>query len=246
MPATISVTRSAAAAMRWFTAPSRSRKRSPIAVGGWTPSPTSLETTTSETRRSPRTRGELVGRRQDGRVVVAPVQEVGDPEREAVDDDQVEPRRQATAGAGEVERLLDGEPVARAAPRGAGRCGAACRRRAVWAVATKRGATADAERPRATAYRLLPLRAPPRMRCDWCSDDPQVLPRRPVWRAGVRAGLLAFGSPYSPRLPGPIARQWLPWVSSPITVTGSRRIRTAFPGARAPGGPPGHLERKRH
>src|SRR5262245_13528857 len=37
------------------------------------------------------------------------------------------------------------------------------------------------------------------------------LPRRPVRSAGVRAGLLALGSSYSPRLPGspePVALSW--------------------------------------
>src|SRR5262245_65765811 len=41
-------------------------------------------------------------------------------------------------------------------------------------------------------------------------------------------GLLALGSPYSPRLPSRTG-QWLSRVSSPNTVTGSRRILTAFP-----------------
>ena len=54
--------------------------------------------------------GELVGVRQDGCVVTAPVQEIGDPDREAVDDDQIELWYQATTGPSEVERLLDGEP----------------------------------------------------------------------------------------------------------------------------------------
>ena len=53
---------------------------------------------------------ELVGVRQDGRVGTTPRQEIGDPDREAVDDDQVELRYQATAGPRDVERLLDGEP----------------------------------------------------------------------------------------------------------------------------------------
>ena len=38
------------------------------------------------------------------------VQEIGDPDREAVDDDQIELWYQATTGPSEVERLLDGEP----------------------------------------------------------------------------------------------------------------------------------------
>ena len=38
------------------------------------------------------------------------VQEIGDPDREAVDNDQIELGHEATAGTGEVERLLDGEP----------------------------------------------------------------------------------------------------------------------------------------
>src|SRR5678815_389101 len=55
-----------------------------------------------------------------------------------------------------------------------------------------------------------------------------VLPRRQVGDARP-AGLLALGSSYSPRLPSPYTGQWLSRVSSPNTVTGSRRIRTAFP-----------------
>lgn len=59
-----------------------------------------------------------------------------------------------------------------------------------------------AARARSTACRLFPLRAPPRSRCAWWSRGrPQVFPRRPVRGTGVRAGLLAFGSSYSPRLP---------------------------------------------
>src|SRR5436309_15652595 len=48
---------------------------------------------------------------------------------------------------------------------------------------------------------------------------------------GSRAGLLALGSSYSPRPSRRRARApvELPRVSSPITVTGSRRLRTAFP-----------------
>ena len=42
---------------------------------------------------------------------MASVQEIGDPDREAVDDDQIELGHQATAGAREVEWLLDGEPL---------------------------------------------------------------------------------------------------------------------------------------
>jgi hypothetical protein len=46
--------------------------------------------------------------------------------------------------------------------------------------------------------------------------------------AGARAGFLALGSSYSPRLPSPTGPVAL-WVSFPITVTGSRRLATAFP-----------------
>src|ERR1700704_5079522 len=53
-------------------------------------------------------------------------------------------------------------------------------------------------------------------------------PARPVRLVRARVGLLASGSSYSPRLPGspPVAVG----VWSPVTVTRSRRIRTAFPG----------------
>ena len=59
-------------------------------------------------------------------------------------------------------------------------------------------------------------------------DHALVLPRRQVGDARP-AGLLALGSSYSPRLPSLYTGQWLSRVSSPNTVTGSRRIRTAFP-----------------
>src|SRR5438876_6524240 len=60
---------------------------------------------------------------------------------------------------------------------------------------------------------------------------PRVLPRRPV-KMRARAGLLALGSSYSPHLPGrnPLgAASGQSRGSSPITVTGSRRLHTAFP-----------------
>ena len=61
---------------------------------------------------------------------------------------------------------------------------------------------------------------------------------------GSQAGLLALGSSYSPRLPG-AARQWARVrVSSPITVTGSRRFRTAFPLGPATGAHLGPRERR--
>src|SRR5262250_1312368 len=58
----------------------------------------------------------------------------------------------------------------------------------------------------------------------------RFLPRRPVLmslRPGRSPGfrIVLLPAPSQPR------GQWLSRVSSPITVTGSRRIRTAFPGA---------------
>src|SRR5258705_3784584 len=47
----------------------------------------------------------------------------------------------------------------------------------------------------------------------------------------ARAGLLALGSSYSPRLPG-LTGQWHSRVSSPITVTGSRRLQPPSLGPR--------------
>src|SRR5712691_1199761 len=83
------------------------------------------------------------------------------------------------------------------------------------------------------ASRLLPLLTPPRTRSDRCTRLTRSS-REDRLKDGARAGLLALGSSYSPRLPGPEpSRPVAPtWVSSPITVTGSRRIRTAFPWAR--------------
>src|SRR5256885_5012604 len=66
------------------------------------------------------------------------------------------------------------------------------------AVATK--ATRPASAGSETAKRLLPLRAPPRMNSD--ETILRVLPRRPGVLVRARAGLLALGSSYSPRLPG--------------------------------------------
>src|SRR5436190_20015253 len=57
----------------------------------------------------------------------------------------------------------------------------------------------------------------------------RILPRRPV-EVCVRSGrspgsrIVLLPAPSQPR------GQWLVRVSSPITVTGSRRFRTAFPG----------------
>src|SRR5439155_6007044 len=99
------------------------------------------------------------------------------------------------------------------------------------AVATK------ATRPRSdgslTAKRLLPLRAPPRTKSDdaktpGSSLEDRFQGARPGRSPGSRIVLL----PAPSRPDG----QWRSRVSSPITVTGSRRLSTAFPG---PDGAPG-------
>src|SRR5262245_8736353 len=56
----------------------------------------------------------------------------------------------------------------------------------------------------------------------------------------ARAGLLALGSSYSPRLPG-LVDQWHLRVSSPITVTGSRRL---LPPSLGPLGHPARKQRR--
>src|SRR2546428_121618 len=61
------------------------------------------------------------------------------------------------------------------------------------------------------------------------SHFPRVLPRRPV-DGGTRPGRSPGSRIVLLPAPSRLSRQWLSRVSSPITVTGSRRIRTAFPG----------------
>src|SRR5439155_21022930 len=67
--------------------------------------------------------------------------------------------------------------------------------------------------------------------CDVEVDEPipPGLPRRPV-DGGTRLGRSPGSRIVLLPAPARLARQWLSRVSSPITVTGSRRIRTAFPG----------------
>ena len=181
MPATISVTRSAAAAMRWFTAPSRSRKRSPISVGGCTPSPTSLETTTSETPPLAQDGGELVGRlpgwprRRRPRSRRLATQTVR--QSTTIRSSCGARRRQAPTRSSGSSTVSQSAGPLRPMPRDAV---PPCRRRAARAVATK----ADAGRTRrgqgdGVAALAAARAAENEMRL--CSDVPRVLPRRPVW-----------------------------------------------------------------
>ena len=67
------------------------------------------------------------------------------------------------------------------------------------------------------------------------SDRPQEVHRNPLPsdsyspRYGASAGLLAFGSSYSPHLPVPLRRNsGALWISSPITAAGPPRNCTVF------------------
>src|SRR4030095_5729923 len=98
-----------------------------------------------------------------------------------------------------------------------------------WTVSPRRRNVS--QRPRVTVVLPTPLATPATTSTRGELDDDARIPGPPAetgsWCARG-AGVLASGSSYSPRLPG--SRQWPLRVSSPVTVTGSRRIRTAFPG----------------
>ena len=180
MPATMSVTRSAAAAMRWFTSaeqvaePEADLRRRMHALADLVGDDDERDARARPGRR--RARRRLTGwpRRRRPRSRRLATQTV----------------RQSTTIRSSCGTRRRQAPRRRAAPRRSSHSpgrSARCRAMRVAHVAVggpgggdESGAARIAERPRATAYRLLPLRAPPRMRCDWCSDDPQVLPRRPV------------------------------------------------------------------
>src|SRR5262249_10010655 len=150
-------------------------------------------------------------------------EEIRDPHREAVDDDHLGAAAETAAGGDHVDGLLDGYPARGAlrpvaldalahvaiGPGGGEEAGRAARR------AGQRDGVAALAAPRAAEDEVrLVLRG----------RHPGP-PAKTGCGASARAGLLALGSPYSPRLPGSSASgHHRPWVSSPITVTGSRRI----------------------
>ena len=147
---------------------------------------------------------ERVGRGEDGLLFVAAQEEIGDPERQAVEDHDVRPG----------PRDSGRPPPRRRAPRGAparGSLGAVARdpRLHVAVEGLGRGEECSARVP-----------------VDIAGGDPQGLsalaasdasedeigsmhathpgpPAKTGWRVVARAGLLALGSSYSPRLPGP-------------------------------------------
>ena len=185
MPATISVTRSAdaaatlvhlaeevpeAPAQRRWAAPRRRRPR-------W-------RRASSDTGRSRHQAASSAAPRADRPRPYGRQQAIGDPERQAVDERRGRGAARRAARADEVERLLDGRPGGGplgAVPRDAG---APCRRRAPrrW-PRRRRDRWTHAGRSR--AYRLLPLRAPPRMRWESTRGVARTLPRRPV--SGARS-----------------------------------------------------------
>src|SRR5262245_33637201 len=142
-------------------------------------------------------RGKLIGLLEHLFVRVAAKHEVGDPDGEAIDDDGVGVGTRVAYAPDELGGLLDRAPVTgalRAMPldpfvhfRVAGERRrhegyARVRRRHTEGEATFAAArTAEDESRRSHA---------------------RVLPRRPRRRVRARAGLLALGSSYSPRLPG--------------------------------------------
>ena len=112
-PATITTTTSARSAMLWCSRPAWSTKARAIASVGITPRPTSFETRTSDPaktrhrRRPDASSSACTGRSRH--------HEVGQPQRQAVDQHGAIRRHSLSKHAGKIERLLDGAP-SRAAP----------------------------------------------------------------------------------------------------------------------------------
>src|ERR1051326_143388 len=170
--------------------------------------------------------GELVDGGEDRGVRVAAQHAIRDPDGDAVDDDRVDARPRKLAHARRhLERLFDGGPLRRT-------LGAMARdaRRHVTVARLRGGDERDVGLRRVRGDRVAALAAA-RPAENEQRRHPRVLPRRPVGprcapgrSPGSRIVLLP--APSRPRERG----QWLSRVSSPITVTGSRRFRTAFPG----------------
>ena len=170
-PATIRVTRSAAAATRWLTRPRRSRKRPSDSVGGMHARARPRWRRDAGRRRA--RRGERRrGRRRAARIAASSSpreHQVGDPEREAVDDDQVmrggqRVGRRRTRSSGSSTRGPAGRALGAVTRDARGHVARRAARR--W---RRRRRAARAAQPARRAKRLLPLRAPPRMRCDECT-----------------------------------------------------------------------------
>src|SRR5438445_279405 len=197
MPATISTTAVHTAATRWFTPPSRSRNLSPIAVSGCTPSPTSFDTRVKLERRRPispasASASSRIASSRSPRSRRFETQSVRQSTRiPSYASSRPRSRETRSHGASTVDQ----------------RCGRSARWRAMRLAMSSSHASAVATKTirasgesRSTAKRLLPLRAPPTINSDGTTDpDP---PSKTGERIARRAGLLALGSSYSPRLPG--------------------------------------------
>ena len=245
IPATIKVTRSAAAATRWLTCPRRSRKRRPSAVGGCTPSPTSLEIRTMAARRSlmtpaissPPARMAWSECPPSIRLATQRVRQ------STITRSALTPARRQAVGRSMGSSSVDQSGGAlRAVPRDAGgevgvaRLGGGDERDAAAPGPTELEGVAALSAARAAQDEMgqrwrestrsirhdhpdppakTGMRLPEVGSVSWLSD-------RPTPHAFPAAAPPASGSP---------------WVSSPNTVTGSRRIRTAFPVGPSRGAP---------
>src|SRR5499433_1307810 len=147
--------------------------------------------------------GEAVGRVDDGRGLLTAQVEVGDPEREAVEDDDVVARGHAFERPHDVVGLLDSGPATRSLrlvpldSRAHVRVKGLRRRQE---RAAKAGGKA-----RRQAQRLAALAATDAAQDEFgaVQDAHPGLPAKTGSSGSARAGLLALGSPYFPRLPGP-------------------------------------------
>src|SRR5260370_19426772 len=255
-PATISTTRSAAAAMRWLTKPSRSRKRRPSSVAGWTPSPTSLETSVTSAGWSASS--------APSPAACLRMWSSGSPRSRRLATHTV--RQSTTTASASVHASRSrgtrsyGSSSVRQGPGRSARWRSlrwAMSPSRAWAVATN--VTRARGRWQSTAKRLLPLRAPPRTgavdatpgapredrveKCargqvSWLSDrpTPRAFPAsRPVALAGFVPDYSDGVAADSHRLPwGPRGR---PGANNAGTVTGTGRRRKPRARAECPGAP---------
>src|SRR5215472_13864261 len=147
--------------------------------------------------------GEAVRRIDDGRSLLTAQVEVGDPECDAVEDDDIVAGGHAFERPHDVMGLLHGDPAARTLglmPLDA--------RAHVRVEGLRRGQERAAKaggKARCQSQRLAALAA-----ADAAQNEIGAMheahpgpPAKTGSRDSVRAGLLALGSPYFPRLPGP-------------------------------------------
>src|SRR5215470_897539 len=147
--------------------------------------------------------GEAVGRVDDGRRFLTAQVEVGDPERETVEDDDIVASGHAFERPHNVVGLLHGGPAAR--PLGLMTLDARSHVRVEGLRRRQERAAKAGGKARRQSQRLPALAT-----ADAAQDEIGTmhtahpgLPAKSGSRDSARAGLLALGSPYFPRLPGP-------------------------------------------